>query len=328
MRWKHGKRYNYPAIRNLDNPDDLEETEMPATTKKKKRKRTAAKALTALAAPEAPVAPVKSPTNENVASTDVEKVGEAPWFCKHCKIENKFDKKRCFSCRRWKGGKREVYTPKYAKKGKGKKTASKTVESTVLSQGSNPGAEVQEICEATWFCVFCQAENNADKQRCSLCWGWKDGTTELAHGSVASAVSDKPVESTVKVMQGMTPGTAKMWECQECFQLNHWRKYSCCSCGKRSGGRALEMSWPSAMETAVVISPSPRTAGRSTSSSTHSSTSSSLAPSRKTRKKESGVTDKWTCHRCSSINHESSLLCSECYASRKSRSSRGRHSSA
>ena len=313
MRWKHGKRYNYPAIRRITSPDDSREPDKPAVIKNRKRA--------------APMAPVNSPKNGIAA--EVQKASEAPWFCKLCQIENKSDKKRCSSCRGWRGGKREIYTPKYSKNRKAKK---KSIVASVM-QGTNPGTEVQKVSEAPWFCNLCQIENQFDKIRCSSCWGWKGGTREFnatrsdvgAKNGEAKDIPDSPVESIVKVTQGTTPGTAKMWECHECFQLNHWRKYSCCSCGKRSGGRAVEMSWPSAMKTAVVITPSPGVkTSRTTSLSTLSSLSGSVAPSRQKRKNEPEVSDTWTCDRCASINHKSSLLCGECFASRKSRSSRGR----
>jgi len=344
MRWKDGKRANFvkrdskattsqvesilETNCSLDDTDDTKKPKAPGVPKEKCGKR---KSL------------IRARTKGITAKVNSE--SEATLFCGSCNVQNKIGRKRCSSCMRWKGGKRDKFirVGSISSKSRNRDNYIVPVDESMSLRGGNQENNIS--AESPWICEPCDVENKPGKKRCCLCMRWRDGRhpvkarriVTVTKNCVADENPEKiysersvevkaPSESIVTVMKGNSPGTAKMWECKACFHVNHWRKYSCCSCGRRSGGRALEIAWPSGAVTAVV-SPSPSPIS-TTSHSLYSGASeppSSAAPSRKRKKRsKSADPDEWTCHRCALRNNGYSLLCGGCFASRKSRSSRRR----
>ena len=213
---------------------------------------------------------------------------ESSWECGRCKVENKLTKKRCFVCQSWRGGRHPQ----------------KKVGKPRLGEMNGPDNE-HNATES-----FLEMEPRST--------GLEKPTTGVNRCAVRNTEPTLAVsESAVTITEGSSPGTVKVWECYVCFEINHWRKYFCSRCGRRAGGRALDVPFTSDMETYASVYPA--------HSAATASPSSICATSSHKRKKssESTFSDDWTCHRCASSNRSSSRLCTECFSSRKRRSSAG-----
>lgn len=212
--------------------------------------------------------------------------GEKTWVCELCNVDNKIEKKRCFVCRRWK----ELKRKRDKKDGTSNKMAKK--QSKPITQQSESGP--------TWKCVTCKSENEHGRKRCRSCRGWysyprNKSTAKLmkskrkSHPKKSDSIAMIPLECTVKITSGTAPGTIKMWECHKCDQLNHWKKYSCELCGRKSRGVVWDVTIP-------------------TSATNVDASSSSSLPR-----------NEWVCHRCTTNNRGSSL-CTGCFTSKNRRS--------
>lgn len=112
------------------------------------------------------------------------------------------------------------------------------------------------------------------------------------------------MESNTAVTEGDKPGSIKVWECKLCLHLNHWRLYTCSSCGRRSGGKAWDLSWPTTIASLVGVHELPTASSSSEiCRNTHSNaspSSSSATVSHRKRKLHTvwDIPGEGSCHSC------------------------------
>jgi hypothetical protein len=167
--------------------------------------------------------------------------------------------------------------------------------------------------EPFWNCPHCQVNVKMSKKRCFLCQRWKEGKRidQLSEGTSDGAAT---VENTTRglasatVTKGGSPNTLKVWECYVCFHLNHWKKYSCGGCGRRAGGRTIDMPVAEAEDTSEAAD-----VFALNSKLGASVAASSPAEQSHTRKrKKSSTANLWECVHCSYQNNTRNPNCARC----------------
>jgi hypothetical protein len=167
--------------------------------------------------------------------------------------------------------------------------------------------------EPFWNCPHCKVDIKMSKKRCFLCQRWKDGKRIDEHSERTSA-GTVTLESTASslasatVTKGSSPNTLKVWECYVCFHLNHWKKYNCGGCGRRAGGRTIDVPLAQAedtIEAADVSAMNPKPGA-----SVAASFPPGQSPNRKRR--NSSTAKLWECVHCSYQNNMRNPKCARC----------------
>jgi len=115
--------------------------------------------------------------------------------------------KRCGSCNRWKGGKREPYTQGFKDE--------KVVSAPALSLSQGP----------LWNCTNCNTSNESQRRKCRGCNKWKSEVASSNRPRTSYTVS-----SVAMAQRKKSPIESTLWKCRKCGFDNFPQIFDCGSC--------------------------------------------------------------------------------------------------